>query len=135
MVAGVCSSCCRHVISATWLHERRINVTPRRAMVFKQFHFAICSWSQSTLVRPEHTREDFAGLMLCSSPLGSSFVRDWSLLAMSAKRRLAFFLRKAASVALGWSLHGISCIYILISIRRFNLGSQFVSLWEFVVDP
>ena len=102
---------------------------------FKQFHFAICSWSQPTLVRPEHTREDFAGLMLCSSPLGSSFVRDWSLLAMSAKRRLAFFLRKAASVALGWSLHGISCIYILISIRRFNLGSQFVSLWEFVVDP
>jgi hypothetical protein len=51
---------------------------------FKQFHFAICSWSQPTLVRPEHTREDFAGLMLCSSPLGSSFVRDWSLLAMSA---------------------------------------------------
>ena len=102
---------------------------------FKQFHFAICSWSQPTLVRPEHTREDFAGLMLCSSPLGSSFVRDWSLLAMSAKRRLAFFLRKAASVALGWSLHGISCIYIYISIRRFNLGSQFVSLWEFVVDP
>ena len=83
---------------------------------FKQFHFAICSWSQPTLVRPEHTREDFAGLMLCSSPLGSSFVRDWSLLAMSAKRRLAFFLRKAASVALGWSLHGISCIYIYPSV-------------------
>ena len=84
---------------------------------FKQFHFAICSWSQPTLVRPEHTREDFAGLMLSSSPLGSSFVRDWSLLAMSAKRRLAIFFAKSGFGGFGLvTAWNIIYIYIYPSV-------------------